>query len=263
MSKFERHPLSALFPEMEKSQQDDLNKDLQENGQRERGMVFEDMILDGWHRYLKMQGKFLYRQFKGSYDDAVKYVISMNLHRRHLTDNQRYCLGAELTEILKKKKSGHNRYTPKDQLLKPGSDQNRTDGQIAKILNVSTSSIGRAIYIKKRDTDVFNKCKTGEISVGNGYTEVRRNTDGVKSVVIDGVKFPDCFSHYIEVENFSREITKKGWACIINIVNGKFEAKFVRSFSQIHLGENNLSRAIVTAALPIKEVMMKDLNKAA
>lgn len=67
-----------------------LKDDIDNNGQREPVMIFEGMVLDGWHRYracdeLSMHvAKF---EFKG--DDPVAFVKSQNLHRRHLTASQR------------------------------------------------------------------------------------------------------------------------------------------------------------------------------
>ena len=67
-----------------------LVDDIDNNGQREPVMIYEGMVLDGWHRYqactsLGMEPtKF---EFQG--DDPVAFVLSQNLHRRHLSASQR------------------------------------------------------------------------------------------------------------------------------------------------------------------------------
>lgn len=64
--------------------------DIQKHGQREPGVVLDGMVLDGWHRYLaceKAGREFACADFDGS--DPVAFVISRNLHRRHLTASQR------------------------------------------------------------------------------------------------------------------------------------------------------------------------------
>lgn len=87
---YSQHPLSAAFPSMSDEDFQALVDDIDNNGQREPVMIFEGMILDGWHRYractsLGMEvTKF---EFKG--DDPVSFVMSSNLHRRHLTASQR------------------------------------------------------------------------------------------------------------------------------------------------------------------------------
>lgn len=262
MSKFERHPLSAMFPSLAQAQMVDLEKDIKENGQITSGMVFEDKILDGWHRYLIMQSHFKYLHFKGTFEDAVKYVMSMNIHRRHLTDNERLCLAAEMTNLLKKKRGGYNRHNLCGIKKTPEQiKEARTDIKVAKALNVSTTSISRAIYVHKRSEDAFSRCKNGEMSVNKAYRDLRRINDGNPSVTIEGIKFPDSYSHYIEVVNFLRDITKKGWGCNITVANGKFDAKFIRSYINLPGGEHNIERAVVTAMFPVRDMMKKGLEK--
>lgn len=86
-----QHPLSAAFPAMSADDFQALKDDIEVNGQREPVIVFEGMVLDGWHRYqacaqlgLNVQ-KFTFAQD----EDPVAFVLSHNLHRRHLTASQR------------------------------------------------------------------------------------------------------------------------------------------------------------------------------
>jgi hypothetical protein len=46
-----QHPLSAAFPAMSADDFAALVEDIKVNGQREPVIVFEGMVLDGWHRY--------------------------------------------------------------------------------------------------------------------------------------------------------------------------------------------------------------------
>lgn len=89
--KYTQHPLSAAFPAMSDEDFQALKDDIEVNGQREPVMVFEGMVLDGWHRYracvdlgLKPQ-QFTFPEG----DDPVAFVKGANLHRRHLTASQR------------------------------------------------------------------------------------------------------------------------------------------------------------------------------
>jgi hypothetical protein len=53
-------------------------------------VLLDGMVLDGWHRYLacaKAGVEFKAMNFDGA--DPVAFVISRNLHRRHLTPSQR------------------------------------------------------------------------------------------------------------------------------------------------------------------------------
>lgn len=85
-----QHPLSAAFPAMSEADQESLRDDIEANGQRDKGVVFEGMVLDGWHRYQACRAlgiAFKFDEFDGK--DPVSFVLSRNLHRRHLTASQR------------------------------------------------------------------------------------------------------------------------------------------------------------------------------
>lgn len=85
-----QHPLSAAFPSMSDADFLALRDDIEDNGQRDPIVVFEGMVLDGWHRYrscAELGIPPVLVDFDGS--DPVPFVISRNLHRRHLSASQR------------------------------------------------------------------------------------------------------------------------------------------------------------------------------
>ena len=91
MNNLKQHPLSAAFPSMSESEIQALANDISANGQREPGVIFEDMVIDGWHRYQACQiaGVEFDSRPLAKFDDPVLFVKSRNLHRRHLTASQR------------------------------------------------------------------------------------------------------------------------------------------------------------------------------
>lgn len=92
----EQHPLSAAFPAMPANELGALALDIQTHGQREPAVMLDGMVLDGWHRYLACQqvgAEFRSVPFDGA--DPVAFVLSRNLHRRHLTVAQRVTAVAE------------------------------------------------------------------------------------------------------------------------------------------------------------------------
>jgi hypothetical protein len=86
-----QHPLSAAFPAMSAEDFRALKDDIETNGQREPIIVFEGMVLDGWHRYRACDELGLkVKQFTfDASENPVAFVESANLHRRHLTASQR------------------------------------------------------------------------------------------------------------------------------------------------------------------------------
>lgn len=87
---FRQHPLSAAFPSMSETDIEALAEDIRKHGQRDPGVMFEGMVLDGWHRFLACDRAgvaFESVEFEGT--DPIAFVLAKNLHRRHLTASQR------------------------------------------------------------------------------------------------------------------------------------------------------------------------------
>jgi hypothetical protein len=85
------HPISNVFPLMEKPELLELAEDIKTHGLREKIMFFEDKILDGRNRFLVCQSldmPFETKDFTGSHIDALALVWSENFHRRHLNPSQ-------------------------------------------------------------------------------------------------------------------------------------------------------------------------------
>lgn len=85
-----QHPLSAAFPPMDPVAFEDLSADIRDNGVQQPITIFEDMVLDGWHRY-KACSEFGMPcpsvPFTGA--DPRRFVLSLNLNRRHLSGSQK------------------------------------------------------------------------------------------------------------------------------------------------------------------------------
>ena len=98
---YEFHPLAGRFPLMEGAEFEDLANDIATNGQNETVKLFEGKILDGRNRYQACKARkkpCRYENWSGEGDAAADYVVSMNLHRRHLTPDTRKALVIELRQ---------------------------------------------------------------------------------------------------------------------------------------------------------------------
>jgi hypothetical protein len=96
------HPLSNAFPLMMGAQFDELVADIKANGLREPITLYQDMILDGRNRYrgcpnAKIEPRF--EQFEGDETAAAAFVISRNIHRRHLTPKDKRDAIAKLLKL--------------------------------------------------------------------------------------------------------------------------------------------------------------------
>lgn len=98
---FEFHPVANIFPMMNAQEYMDLKTDIADNGQREAIYVYEGKILDGRNRYracVDLGIEPIVREWDGK-GDLVKFVVSLNLHRRHLNESQRGMVAAKLANI--------------------------------------------------------------------------------------------------------------------------------------------------------------------
>lgn len=114
MGELEFHPLANLFPLIEGQPFDDLVADVKAKGIREPIVLFEGKILDGRNRFragraagilqpdgwtfdLEFQVGPTRREFRPEAEgDPLAFVLSLNLHRRHLTESQRAMVAAKL-----------------------------------------------------------------------------------------------------------------------------------------------------------------------
>jgi DNA-binding Lrp family transcriptional regulator len=126
MSELQFHPLADLFPLMEGEDFDALVTDIAANGLREKIDLYQGKIVEGRNRYLALQRlgidpsaepskyfrKAIYAHTVGgeidpheqNNDDRVRaYVISKNIHRRHLTAEQKRDLVAKLLKATPEK----------------------------------------------------------------------------------------------------------------------------------------------------------------
>lgn len=141
------HPFANLFPMQSDEEIQSLADDIAKHGLRQPIVIDADeMILDGRNRSAACaiaQVKPVYEPFVGSDAQKLAYVVSVNVHRRHLTTSQR----AEIAATIATMKAGENQHTGKKK-KEGGSNELPskpvTTEQAAKLMNVSVASVKRA-----------------------------------------------------------------------------------------------------------------------
>lgn len=110
MSQLELHPLCTLFPRLSGAEFDSLRDDIAANGLRAPIVTHDGMILDGGNRYracLDAGVKPKFEKFAGT--NLVSFVLSANLHRRHMTAGQQAAIVASATDWAKAQTHGGDR----------------------------------------------------------------------------------------------------------------------------------------------------------
>ena len=144
------HPLADIFPLMEGDDYNSFVADIKTNGLREPIWIFEDKILDGRNRWrackdAKVEPKT--REYKGN--DALGFVVSLNLKRRHLSESQRGMVGARIANLQDGQRADE---VGKSQVGKFAEVKPVSQTQAAERLNVSPRTIRTAKQVIERGT---------------------------------------------------------------------------------------------------------------
>jgi hypothetical protein len=170
MAKMELMPHAAanIFPQMNRADYEGLKNDVMSNGLREKIVIYQGQILDGRNRYRACTEAGIepdFRQYEGH--DPIAFVLSVNLHRRHLRPGQRAMIAAELTTS----KHGGDRSKAQNCAL--------THAQAARQFAISERQVDKAAKVLKAETSgrvsagLMAQIRSGELSLAKAEKLVR------------------------------------------------------------------------------------------
>jgi len=156
---YEFHPYSELFPLLHGKEFADLVADVKANGLREPVWLYDGQILDGRNRYLACEHAGLTaktRAFKGNDAEALAFVISANVHRRHLTESQRAMAAAKIATL----GVGANQHREGTARAAP------SQSEAAATFDVSPDSVQRARKVVEKGSKALKEAvESGEVPV--------------------------------------------------------------------------------------------------
>jgi ParB-like chromosome segregation protein Spo0J len=162
---FAIHPAATVFPPMTDEEFEGLVTDMQANGQREPIVLHEGAVLDGVHRLKaceRLGREPLTREWAKDHGDPVAYVISVNLHRRHLSSSQRAMIAERLANL----KEGHRPTEQKDAV---------SLAQAAEALHVSRSAVEHARVVRRDGSiELAEAVEAGAVPVYKAARVARR-----------------------------------------------------------------------------------------
>lgn len=176
-AKYEIHPVAELFPLMTDEELQGLIDDIDQNGQREPVTIWNGKLIDGRNRQTACErlGRAVDAQELDPETDPVKWVISHNLHRRHLTPSQRALVGTKIKELLEPAAKERQRAAggdKKSDLAKsvpvnlPGAVGGDSRDKAAKsIIRGLTPTAAAAKVLDKGTPELIKACEAGTISV--------------------------------------------------------------------------------------------------
>jgi len=132
------HPLAEIFPSIYGKEFVELKADIKANGLHEPIVMYEGKILDGRNRFRACQEVGVTPHFTDyTGDDPAKYVISLNLHRRHLDESQRGIVAAKIANLTKSDAATRSHDAT-------ANLQSHTRAEAADMLNVSERTVNTA-----------------------------------------------------------------------------------------------------------------------
>lgn len=184
------HEYANLFPMMSESELTGLVADIKANGLQDPVVIHEGMILDGRNRYKAcLEAGVVADTIDYEGDDALSYVISHNLHRRHLNESQRAMVASRMAKLTSGNPTGSNQYgtPPIGEVPKDFSISHQDRKSVAEKLQVGTSSLDRARRVQRDGADeVVDAVDRGELRVSTAEDLVKLPKETQVEVIAGG-----------------------------------------------------------------------------
>jgi hypothetical protein len=203
MKEMKEHPAAKLFPMMTPEEFEGLKTDISIHGQREPIVLHGGLILDGRNRYqacleLIKEGKKIeprFREFNGRDGESItSFVLSSNLHRRHLDTGQRAMIGVEslaffeaeakAAQIEKGKEGGRGKkktILPNDSKVSRNEQTSVT--KAGRALGVSGRTVARAKQVKESAPELAPEVRNGTITLPEAQKVSHYEPDERREVV--------------------------------------------------------------------------------
>jgi hypothetical protein len=181
------HPVADVFPLLEGDEFRALVEDILAHGQREPIWTYQKKIIDGRNRYRAcreagVQPKTREWDGRGS---LVAFVLSLNMHRRHLTSSQRAAVAAELLPLLETEAKERQRVAGGDRQSARGKARGSVPQKVAgavgesrelaaKIAGTNKQYVSAAKRLKEGAPDLFEQVKRGELDVHQARNRARQ-----------------------------------------------------------------------------------------
>lgn len=191
------HEVADIFPMMSGDEYDALKADIAQNGQREPIWLHPDgRIVDGRNRHRACVDLSIaphFRTWDGN-GSLVSFVVSLNLHRRHLDAGQRAMVGLKVKEALaielsaslsnKRREAAQTRWNGDrkdydmqmihlDHLHVPVNEKRDALAEAATTVGVGKTTMIRAQAVATHSPELAAKVTAGEVKLNAAYREVQ------------------------------------------------------------------------------------------
>jgi hypothetical protein len=207
----EFHPIANVFPLMEGPEFAELVEDIKKHGQQQPILTYEGKILDGRNRYracLEAGEEPWVEAWSGG--SPVEAVLSLNLHRRHLSSGQRSLIAERMLPHLKaeaKRRQAHGQTAPGKRLGNslPKRDEPVDDRkavtEAAKLTGTNRQYVQDAKKLRQEAPEVAERVERGETTIPQAKRELGwtkppekplkgEDRTPVREALSDGIELP-------------------------------------------------------------------------
>jgi hypothetical protein len=185
------HPAADIFPMLEGDEFDAFVQDIKEHGLKEPIVTYKGKIIDGRNRFKacrELNIKPIYTEWDGE-GTITEMVVSLNLHRRHLSTNQRAMLGVKIQESL--------RGEAKDRMMAgvanpskkshEGPNESRSSARTAAIVKTSAFPVEKAAIVCDHGIpELIEAVQADQVAVHNAAEIARLPKDEQRTIVAQG-----------------------------------------------------------------------------
>lgn len=185
MTELEFHPLANIFPMLDAADLQALADDIAEHGLSQPITLHDGMILDGRNRYAACMAAGVEPKaetFAGA--DPLAFVLSRNLHRRHLTPTQKAALAVDLLPALEErarerqraagKLYGENHPQELPAILPEALGPKEARQEAAALVGVGARYVSDAKAIATEAPDLLAGMRDGSVTMQDAKRQVRQ-----------------------------------------------------------------------------------------
>lgn len=187
------HPAAELFPMMQQSDFQEMLQDIEKNGVQESIVLYQGKLLDGRNRLKAMNILGIdYTYHCVEIDDhpdfdPVDYVVSHNLHRRHLEKSQRAMIAAGIRKFYDDEARERQKRKPSSSVPENLPEQKADARDLAgKAVGVSGRTIDFATKVLEKGTpDLVKAVEQGRVAVSTAAMVAHESPEVQKSFLED------------------------------------------------------------------------------
>ncbi len=175
----EFHPVANIFPMMSEREFADLVADVRQHGVREPIWLHRDgRVIDGRNRYraaIEAGVGYETRAYGGEDDSLVSFVVSLNLHRRHLNESQRAMVADKVRNM---RQGARTDLAPRANLPEVSTKD------AAEMLSVSERSVKYAGKVRESAVpELAAKVESGEVAVSTAAVIAEATEEEQREVI--------------------------------------------------------------------------------